>query len=304
MNDIKKYQKFIFFVFGCLFPLVSWSATKEVVAEKRIGVAMRMIGHEVLKCSGDLESRVLPIEKVDEHYIIPFDVKFGFDPDNIISIVRKVIADTKIANHYLVAVQECETKKIVHSFEIGNPSSSDLLTCEGRIMPVDCYSLLFTILDHTDPEIGLKKAVVDNSSFSIKKSTLFTFTLLLILFFLLGSILSSFKKQKTIVEKDPNLILIGSSQFDKKHRALSFGNKRVELSNKEADLLSLLHTSANTPLEREVILKRVWGDEGDYVGRTLDVFISKLRKKLEADETVKIVNIRGVGYKLVMDVPR
>jgi DNA-binding response OmpR family regulator len=48
-------------------------------------------------------------------------------------------------------------------------------------------------------------------------------------------------------------------------------------------------------------LNKVWGDEGDYIGRTLDVFISKLRKKLEADSSIKIVNIRGVGYKLVMD---
>jgi DNA-binding response OmpR family regulator len=56
------------------------------------------------------------------------------------------------------------------------------------------------------------------------------------------------------------------------------------------------------PVERDEILNKVWGDDGDYVGRTLDVFISKLRKKLEADACVKIVNIRGVGYKLVVDV--
>ena len=54
-------------------------------------------------------------------------------------------------------------------------------------------------------------------------------------------------------------------------------------------------------MEREVLLNKVWGDQGDYVGRTLDVFISKLRKKLEADPHVKIVSIRGVGYKMVID---
>jgi DNA-binding response OmpR family regulator len=73
------------------------------------------------------------------------------------------------------------------------------------------------------------------------------------------------------------------------------------LTSKEADLLILLHNSVNTGIEREVILNEVWGDEGDYVGRTLDVFISKLRKKLEGDSSVKIVNIRGVGYKLVLN---
>ena len=97
--------------------------------------------------------------------------------------------------------------------------------------------------------------------------------------------------------------MIGASKFDQKNRALSFENNSVELSNKEAELLYLLCTAANTPVAREVILQNVWGDEGDYVGRTLDVYISKLRKKLEADTSVKIVNIRGIGYKLVTDVP-
>ena len=73
------------------------------------------------------------------------------------------------------------------------------------------------------------------------------------------------------------------------------------IPNKETDLLLLLYKAANTTVERELILNVVWGDEGDYVGRTLDVFISKLRKKLEADSSVKIVTTRGVGYKLVVN---
>ena len=76
--------------------------------------------------------------------------------------------------------------------------------------------------------------------------------------------------------------------------------EKTELSSKEADLLMLLYSSLNQTLERETILNKVWGDEGDYVGRTLDVFISKLRKKLEQDPEIKIVNVRGVGYKMVI----
>jgi DNA-binding response OmpR family regulator len=113
-----------------------------------------------------------------------------------------------------------------------------------------------------------------------------------------------FIKKKNPSERDPDLILIGASQFDKRNMTLSFENKRVELSNKEAELLSLLHAYANAPVERAIILQRVWGDAGAYLGRTLDVFISKLRKKLEADASVRIVNIRGIGYKLLMDVPK
>ena len=119
--------------------------------------------------------------------------------------------------------------------------------------------------------------------------------------FLIAFIPFYYFRVKNNENDNPDLIAIGASRFDKKNMALSIADKRIELSHKEADLLSLLHSSANNPIDREVILKQVWGDQGHYVGRTLDVFISKLRKKLEADSTVKIVNIRGVGYKLVME---
>ncbi|MEM9650383.1 MAG: winged helix-turn-helix domain-containing protein, partial [Bacteroidota bacterium] len=101
---------------------------------------------------------------------------------------------------------------------------------------------------------------------------------------------------------DPNMISLGEYRFDKRNTELVLGNQRTELTGKEADLLLLLYKAANTSVAREVILNKVWGDQGDYVGRTLDVFISKLRKKFEADPKVKIVNIRGVGYKLVIGV--
>jgi DNA-binding response OmpR family regulator len=119
--------------------------------------------------------------------------------------------------------------------------------------------------------------------------------LLVVVFFLLW-------KRRNRSRIDPNLIPIGAYQFDKRNTELLIQDQRIELTSKEADLLLLLYTDANTTVEREVILNMVWGDEGGYVGRTLDVFISKLRKKLEFDSKVKIVNIRGVGYKLVMDV--
>ena len=83
--------------------------------------------------------------------------------------------------------------------------------------------------------------------------------------------------------------------------ALRNKDEVVALTGKESDLLLLLHTWANSTLERELIWKAVLGNEADYVGRTLDVFISKLRKKLVADPHLKIVNVRGVGYKLILN---
>lgn len=100
---------------------------------------------------------------------------------------------------------------------------------------------------------------------------------------------------------DPDLITIGDYQFNKRNMTLSHQDASIELTSKEADLLFLLYNSSNKTLERENILNVVWGDDGDYTGRTLDVFISKLRKKLVADSSLKIVNIRGVGYKFVVN---
>ena len=67
---------------------------------------------------------------------------------------------------------------------------------------------------------------------------------------------------------------------------LSVENRTIKLSNKETDLLFLLYKSANYTVYHEIILKNVWGDEGSYVGKKLDIFISKLRKKLEADSNL------------------
>jgi len=79
---------------------------------------------------------------------------------------------------------------------------------------------------------------------------------------------------------------------------LTINDQTIELTSKESTLLALLHQNKNETVKREDLLSHVWGDEGDYVGRTLDVFVSKLRKKIALDPSLKIVNTRGVGYRL------
>jgi len=109
------------------------------------------------------------------------------------------------------------------------------------------------------------------------------------------------KSKPKMLSKENNFIALGGYRFDEKGMRLLFGEEQIELTGKESDLLKVLYDSLNITVERDEILKLVWGDEGDYIGRTLDVFISKLRKKLEADPNVKILNVRGVGYKLILN---
>lgn len=98
------------------------------------------------------------------------------------------------------------------------------------------------------------------------------------------------KSRSVIVNSD--IIVLGQYYFDKKEMSLQYKSYKIEHSSKETDLHYLLSSVENETLERNHILNKVRGDEDDYVGRTLDIFISKLRKKLDADANLKIVNVR------------
>jgi DNA-binding response OmpR family regulator len=86
--------------------------------------------------------------------------------------------------------------------------------------------------------------------------------------------------------------------FDTENLTLTLSGEVQSLTKKEAQILKILYKFKNQVLPREVILNTVWGQDDYFVGRSLDVFITKLRKYLKDDETIQILNIHGVGFKL------
>jgi DNA-binding response OmpR family regulator len=86
--------------------------------------------------------------------------------------------------------------------------------------------------------------------------------------------------------------------FDTENLTLTLDGKVQSLTKKEVQILKLLFKFKNQVLPRDVILNTVWGQDDYFVGRSLDVFITKLRKYLKADESIVILNIHGVGFKL------
>lgn len=271
---------------------------EDSLEEKHRLVAMRMLGHHFLLSQGDAGSRVLPVVKDGEQYRISFENRLSFNPENMVAVADSIMQMAHINQPYLVEVEDCDSKEIVHSFEAGRPGGENLLPCRGRPFPESCYSLLVSLLDEDETNTLNSQALPVEANSDAPPKVFGKGMLILLAAFLISASFFYLQKRKRLSQNSEK-ILIGASEFDQRNMAISFKNKTVELSNKESELLQLLHNSANVPVEREVILQKVWGDDGDYVGRTLDVFISKLRKKLEADESVKIVNIRGVGYKLV-----
>ena len=94
-------------------------------------------------------------------------------------------------------------------------------------------------------------------------------------------------------------IKIGSFTFNHIKQQLVRDNEAVNLTHREAELLFYLSKNRNEILDRAFILNKIWGDDDFYTTRSMDVFITKLRKKLSRDKDVQIINIRGIGYKLI-----
>ena len=94
-------------------------------------------------------------------------------------------------------------------------------------------------------------------------------------------------------------VQIGKFVFNPKMQLLKLGEDSVHLTTKEADLLKLLCKNQDEILERNHALKAVWGDDNYFNGRSMDVYIAKLRKYLKGDPSVKIINVHGRGFKLL-----
>lgn len=93
---------------------------------------------------------------------------------------------------------------------------------------------------------------------------------------------------------------VGIYTFDSRKQILSGGEEEVKLTTKEAELLRLLCNNANKVLERNFALKTIWIDDNYFNARSMDVYITKLRKHLKDDPKVEIINVHGKGYKLIM----
>lgn len=91
---------------------------------------------------------------------------------------------------------------------------------------------------------------------------------------------------------------IGAYVFDAIRQTLLYNTNNIALTHRESALLALLIINKDEVLDRSIILNTIWGNDDFFNGRSLDVFISKLRKKLSDDDTIQIINVRGFGYKI------
>ena len=94
---------------------------------------------------------------------------------------------------------------------------------------------------------------------------------------------------------------IGKYFFDSQKQVIQLNRKKTELTSRESELLLALCINLNNILDRESALKKIWGEDSYFNARSMDVFISRLRKYLKDDKNVSIVNVHGRGYKLIVN---
>ena len=250
-------------------------------------ILLRRIGHEMLLQAGDSTSRVLPVKKIAENeYQISFENAFAFEPGSLMNTTRRLLAKDPLTSDYVVNVVSCANAHVVYGYAISKNTKDDIVTCGGRRQPIGCYMI----------NIKFKP-----TTFITAKNEYFLGALSFLAFvgFFLMRPVKPVKPRETLPDSPPaGVFTLGSLSFDAEARKLMKNEETIDLTKTETRVLRIFATSPNEAIERSRLQKEIWEDEGVIVGRSLDMFISKLRKKLEFDPNVKIVVIRGRGYKL------
>lgn len=107
------------------------------------------------------------------------------------------------------------------------------------------------------------------------------------------------RRRHMVAPQMPKLTKIGRYQFDYTNLTLEENGQLRRLTQREADLLRYLMSNRGQVIRRSAILEQIWGEDDYFLGRSLDVFISRLRKYLQKDEAIRIENVHGIGFQFV-----
>ena len=274
---------------------------KRAAPQKHLEIVLRNIGHQLLLHSKDSASRVLPVTTVNAHtFQISFENAFGFTPDTLMRLVQQQLAKTDMPKDYTVSVNNCYNNQTIFAYEI-NSSNGDIKPCAGRVQQPGCYVI----------EIEFLAAKSFNYTWLLTAIVPLAFLVLYLNSRRNKQIVSPGEIKEDTVEvpvTDNDHIVaqvldykqLGNFIFHETNGTLSFNNETIELSDNEIKAVRIFASNQNKVVGRDLLKKEIWENEGVFViSRSVDVLISKLRKKLQSDPSVKIVNVHGKGYKFV-----
>lgn len=250
--------------------------------DQRTELAVRGIGDQLLKQAGDRSTPVPPVEKPDESTLrLRFEKAMTIHPDSLVSIVLNEISED-LASHLVINVVEASTQEMVYGFEINHKGESDI-PCLGRELADADYQIDIRFYDQP-------KAA---SNYQISMISVAGLALVFLAF-------QGFSERKKEVGLD-SVCSVGGFIVDAERSGLRYEGELIPLTNKEMSLALILFENTGRLVSREYLIDEIWSKEGVVTGRSLDMFISRLRKKLSINPNVKITNQHGKGYVLVVE---
>ncbi len=251
---------------------------------KQVKIALRDTGNNLLLSENDSTSLILPVKELSfNRFQLAFNESLTFEPEVLVKHLEKSIKVSELPEHYIVEVIQCEDDEVAYSYQINVLEESTIIPCISRFLPKACYVI----------EVNFLKMENPNSALHIG---LGLFIGLLMLTF--SIIWYRITNRKRSTQEKTNFESLGSFKFYPEQNKLIKEAEEIALSKKECELLAIFIERPNTVIKRDELTKKVWEDNGVIVGRSLDTYISKLRKKLQSDTSIKLTNIHGVGYKL------
>ncbi|GAB3011143.1 winged helix-turn-helix domain-containing protein [Spirosoma pulveris] len=265
------------------------SPTDSPYSPEKVNLALRRTAHHLLRAAGDSTSRIPVVEQTNPQ---TFRIQLGrnFDYEQLPGILQASFRLHKVTRPYDVAVLDCAKGELQLGYSVHELIDGRSIPCSGRSISAGCYQLQVTFEELASPVqrvplwpiLGLGGVLVG----------------LLFVGWSRNRRSDELIRESLPLAPNSSLLLFGSSALDVANLTLSIGTQQQKLTYREAKLLRLLASHPNQVLERDQILKLVWEDEGIFVGRSVDVFISRLRKLLQADTTLRIASVHGVGYRL------
>ncbi len=258
-------------------------ATESLPSEK-INLALRRTADGLLRLAGDSTSRIPAIVQTGaETWEVRIEQSFSYDQLPI--LLQESFDLHGIRQPYDVTVKTCDDGTIDLGYNYLDFKNNNTVACRGRDMPFGCHYIEVTfIISSLESKLWAQNGWI-----------------ILIIF---GGLAGFYflRKKKTPPESPSNdesdWIEFGNSRLDVSNQILLCGGHRQTLTFREAKLLKLFATHCGQLLERDFIIQQVWADEGVLVGRSVDVFVSRLRKKISNDPSVGLSVVHGVGYRL------
>ncbi len=271
-----------------------WSPDTPVPARdfspEKVNLALRRAADGLLRASGDSSSRIPAIEQTNAHtWRIHLAQSFLYD--TLPTLLQASLDLYGIHQSYHVAVRRCFDSAIDLGYHQADLQSGADTPCQGRVMPEGCHYIEVVFAENAQ-----------KAPFGRAKGAFMLLLLGALAAFGWWVLQRNRPKPDLETATAAEWLHFGNSRLDASGQTLVCNGVAQTLTFREAKLLRLFVDNPNRPLERDSIIQQVWADEGVLVGRSVDMFVSRLRKKLAPDPTVALTAVHGVGYRLETNV--